>query len=422
MYLLYQRKSQKTKKMPDQEISILIKAVDEATATLKNIEKQMVSSGKNMQETSKNTANAFTKTQGALLQLGQVAQGVHNIFETYERVNLRLENAQDRVENATIRLKNAQDSLRQATQKLIDIEEKHQRDSITLERAKLNLERATKAYNHILIESGKESISTREAYLDLQDAQLDLADAQKLGTKKSQELKEAENDLKRKTEELKISENNLDIAQRKLTKTTNDAKWAYVDMGVQMISLSAQIPTMLKSLGDLGFGFNNLGGSVGGLSKNLVGVTTTFGGWTTAGVVGLAALGIAGIGFAVEDLNKKLKDLEEQDKKMQMETIVFAGGPAEEMMMRWSSMPKSVADANNATIPKFKEISDAWALYGANPITGKINEVDTGILGMALSFDTMKNESVPKINEVTDALNDIPTEIYTTHYIETVYV
>jgi exonuclease VII small subunit len=182
--------------MADSEIQIVIKAIDEASATLKKIEGTVASSNKSIQKTTENTGNAFTRTQGALLQLGQAAQSVHNIFETWQRRTIMVENAQDRLENATLRLKQANEDLVQATSKLIDIEKKHERDNLRLEDAQLSLEEAQLDLNDAINQYGKNSLEARRASLNLKNAQLDLADAQKLGTQKSEELATAQEDLR----------------------------------------------------------------------------------------------------------------------------------------------------------------------------------------------------------------------------------
>ena len=86
--------------MADSEISILIKAVDEVSATTKRIEDNL---GKMSSETAKQTktmGDSFKEAQGNLLILGQAASSVDRIFDSYNNLQLRLENASIRVEEA----------------------------------------------------------------------------------------------------------------------------------------------------------------------------------------------------------------------------------------------------------------------------------------------------------------------------------
>lgn len=95
----------------DDEVRILIKAVDEATATIERIEKKLDASNKMMQKSSENTAEAFDKQMGSLIVLGQAAGNVDRIFDSYNNMQLRLENSSERVANAQDRLRKAQYNL-----------------------------------------------------------------------------------------------------------------------------------------------------------------------------------------------------------------------------------------------------------------------------------------------------------------------
>jgi len=94
--------------MADAELAILIKAVDEVTATMKKIEGTLEDSNKNIQKQTEKTSEAFDKQMGSILVLGQAANSVDRIFDSYQNMQLRVENASERVEGAQDRLKDAQ--------------------------------------------------------------------------------------------------------------------------------------------------------------------------------------------------------------------------------------------------------------------------------------------------------------------------
>ena len=241
--------------MADSEIQILIKAVDQVTATMKGIESSLKTSNSNVQKSNQSLSDSFSKVQGAMLNLGQIAQGIHSIFETQERVTRNLENSQDRLQNAELRLSQATETLALAQQKLSDIEENHAKDSITLERAQFKLtdaQKELKVYTDRLAEGvtfgEKKQREYEEAILNVKEAQIDLTDAQNLGTKKAQELVEAAKSLKANQDAVTIANNQVERAERALAKTTEDAKWAYLDMGVQALSAAGNVGVFINTL------------------------------------------------------------------------------------------------------------------------------------------------------------------------------
>lgn len=94
--------------MADNEIQILIKAVDEFSTTLKKIETNTGKTFKEVEKSTESVGQSFTKLQGNLLVLGNAAASVDRIFDSYQNLQLRLENSTERVANATDRLSDAQ--------------------------------------------------------------------------------------------------------------------------------------------------------------------------------------------------------------------------------------------------------------------------------------------------------------------------
>ena len=93
--------------MVENTIEILIKAVDEMSATMKKIEAQLEKSNKNIQKQTQVTSKTFQDQTGNLLVLGQAASSVDNIFDSYQNMQLRVENSTERVNAATDRLRDA---------------------------------------------------------------------------------------------------------------------------------------------------------------------------------------------------------------------------------------------------------------------------------------------------------------------------
>jgi len=86
--------------MSESEIKIIVKAVDDASATLKQVENSTLSA-----------MDTFQKQTTALISLGNAAASVDSIFDSYQ-------NMQGRVENASIRVEEAQKNLRDAQYRL----------------------------------------------------------------------------------------------------------------------------------------------------------------------------------------------------------------------------------------------------------------------------------------------------------------
>src|SRR3990167_8641110 len=84
-------------------ITIIIRAVDEASKQLQLVNKQLEGMDKTFKQSTKTqvqATDAFKDANTQLLALGNVARGVDNIFISYTSLELRLENAQLRVIDA----------------------------------------------------------------------------------------------------------------------------------------------------------------------------------------------------------------------------------------------------------------------------------------------------------------------------------
>jgi hypothetical protein len=366
--------------MADEQIEILIKAVDEATATLKNIEDSVKNTADTSSEANEKLGNSFTRVQGAMLNLGQIAQGVHNIFEIQKNTTRLLENAQDRLENATIRLQQANQSLADAEQKVNDIEKNHARDSLTLEGAQISLEEAQNNYNDTLEKYGATALETRKAYLDVERAQADLTDAQNLGTDKAKELTKAQEDLTNKQDAVTIASNNVDRAQRQLEKTTEDAKWAYLDMGMQVISTVGNLGTFIKTMETAQV-----------VSKSMVGIEGL--GGVTAFLTG--PWGMA-IGIAAAALGGLL--LTQQNSKTSTDTFVTNENGAIKVINDLEASANRTDQAIGNMLAQQEALTKIQSTYGVN--TGTSTSMSNGpALSSSMKTqvaDVLYNISTPK--------------------------
>jgi hypothetical protein len=93
--------------MADEQIQILITAIDEVSATVNKIEESVTGMATESKKQTESMSNAFKEQTGNILILGQAANTVNNIFDSYDNLQLRLENATDRVSNAEDRLARA---------------------------------------------------------------------------------------------------------------------------------------------------------------------------------------------------------------------------------------------------------------------------------------------------------------------------
>jgi hypothetical protein len=419
--------------MAENEVQILIKAVDDATATLKKIEKQLDSTAKNSEKANQNLAQSFSKVQGAMLNLGQIAQGIHNVFEISERRTRNLENAQDRLEDSTLKLKQAQ-------QNLADVEKNHARDSLTLEKATIANQRAQEELKVYTDRLAKGVTFTNEKLKEYEDAQirakeaaLDLREAQGLQAEKARELSD-------KQDALTIANNGVERSQRSLNKVIGDAKWAYVDMGMQLLSVAGNLGTFIATL-------SRAAPAIGGLSTSIGGVTSAIGG-AGAGGVGIgtiaAGAGLIGaiVGLAAYLQYQDYKDYQDKIAALRKEFNDLTGSRPEAEL--------KIMDFQNSlmTGQPFSGMGDAIGQKvtiggGAQPI-GTVNFGNGGILGYLAgvqdsatnigttvipqlkvnwdaNFIKMAESTNRQVNDINESLDRIPNEIITYHRIITVY-
>jgi hypothetical protein len=404
--------------MADSEIQILIKAQDEATNVLKRIEGQVTQTAKNSEKANSSLSQSFTRVQGAMLNLGQIAQGVHNIFETGQRATRNLENAQDRLENATLRLKSANQDLTNSYKKLQDIEKAHLRDSLRLDQAQLNLEESTRNLKIAIARYGKDSFEARQATIDLKNAQFDLKDAQELSTQKAQELAEAQQNIKDKNDALTIATNNQERAQRGLEKATGDAKWAYVDMGVQLLAVAGNMATFASSIPAISTALGGVTSSAG-LASAAIGVGGT-------GLVGGLTM-LAGIGAISIPIYLYVHGMAEFSKAYNM---LFGGQteidytPSQMGMTRQlSTSPEAMAlNRKKMNLPEVDLSMFKTSLDEANTevdnmqqnVSDRVVIAQNGLAQIPISAEK-------EVFNVNLELDKIPKDIYTYHHIVTVY-
>lgn len=172
--------------MAENEIKILISAVDDATATLKKIEGQM---GIMQKEIAKSTDKAAKSTDdqiGSFIRLGAAANSLDNIMSSYQNLQLRLENSAERVANAQDRVTDAQDKLNKLTKDgksktddYIQAQKELERASRSLTIAENNQSRAQNAVLGIYINMAVQGLVLVKSYSELKLA-LDKATASAL--------------------------------------------------------------------------------------------------------------------------------------------------------------------------------------------------------------------------------------------------
>lgn len=280
--------------MAEAELQVLIKAVDEMSGTLKRIEN-------NTSKATTSLQNSFRSTQGAMLNLGQAALGVKNIFDIQENATRNLENATDRLENAKLRLKQATNDLEQAEKDLTDIQENQGKATLQLERAQLNLEDAQKAATFAINFYGKESRQAKEATIALKEAQFDLRDSQRAVRKESEDLAQAQQNIIDKQDAVQISTNNMERSQRALQKVINDNRFAFLNMGVQALAVAGNFASFLAAVPALIAGLSSIAVSVGAVT--IAGAPL----WAIILAITAAVVGIILVWKNWETMNERLK-------------------------------------------------------------------------------------------------------------------
>jgi hypothetical protein len=273
---------------------------------------------------------------------------------------------------------------------------------------------------------------------------MDLAEAQGLGAEKAKELKD-------KQDAATIASNNLDRATRGLSKAMGDANWAYVDMGMQALSVAGNLGTFYASVSKLTPAIGGLGTAAG----------TTSGAIGSVGGAGLAGVGLAGAlavlislpilahvqalgeaAKAYDALGGSIKTTTGEvaafvDNYQAMAETTGLGGTRQLMANPDVSMPGVSPDLINApagtwvnsTEPTTKSSQDKGpgGLIGwFNSLKQKSKETrEQELPALSMSFDTnmknMANTSQLQINNINADLDSIPNDIYTYHHIITVY-
>jgi len=412
----------------DERIEILIKAVDEATATMKNIEKQVVSTAKNSEKANQSLSQSFSAVQGAMLNLGQIALGVERIFGIHNDAVMRLENAHDRLEGATIRLKQAQQELLDVTRgfarEQLDVERATIADARAKEKLKVftdRLSKGVKFHGERLKDYEDAVLDAKEAELDLKDAQIKVSDQSKI--------------LKDKQDAVTIATNNQERAERGLEKATGDMTKAYIAMGVQILSVAGNmasfagnIPNVIKSIGGLSGAIGTAGGSTG-----------------VIGSIGalVPALGVAAGGMSLIWLAMK-QQADDYKKKVDEVTAQFGVLTGEDLNagMAYQAQQKFLIDSGQITGPT--DIDMTGINTNINPnlpsggYSGNISRLalpwvqaaraadeyktksELASRGINTSINTMSLNSNDQIDTIQVNLSEIPTDIYTYHHIITV--
>lgn len=135
--------------MAENEISIVITAVDNVSKQLDVISANIAKMSTASTEQTQKLGNAFQETTGTLLLFGQAVDKAEGISRTYENAQLRLENAQERLSNAQDRYADATSNVNDLVKQGITSGDKYTKALTEQERAgrsliisQNNLERA----------------------------------------------------------------------------------------------------------------------------------------------------------------------------------------------------------------------------------------------------------------------------------------
>jgi len=419
--------------MPENEIQILITAVDNVTAKMKDIESKLDKSNQNIENSNKKLGNSFNEQIKTLIAVGNIAQGLHNIWETYERVQRNVENANDRLENATIRLKRAQEDLNQVNKDAVQNQLNLEEATIMNRRAQEELKYFTDRLATGVSFTGEKLRDYEDAQIKAKQASIDLANAQADVTDEARKLKDAQDSVT-------MAQNGVDKATRGVQKATDDARWAYLDMGLQAGLLTANIVTLAEKFGILkmaGIGATTaeigaMGATAARTATAVTGVLAAIYGFGAA-MVALVTLGTAGyvnqlaaeaqaydtLGGAVDTTRIKMIDL---DQKMK-ETTGMGGtrqvgmtiNPANEAIFGKGGQAQFNKDNNITGGEDSGKEGGIWGwIKGLFTAQKKTEE-------LSVAYDKMSTQSVNDVNKIIVKLDEIPKDVYTYHHIITVY-
>lgn len=344
--------------MSAEQVSILISAVDNATATLEKINGSVQKLGVQMESTAtkSETLNTSMKSTGmsakeAVYSFAALGTAAMNLYYAYDRIS----DAQRNIEKADLRLDKAQKRL---TDLMIEYDkackdttadvEKLARAELTRDKAQQGVSKANDAVfeaqrnlNIAIRETGSFSYDTMKAQKDLQYAieNVDFAqrefgfaetDLTKTSTDKGAESEQAKNLL----EQIKLQEDTVDIQSQMLDemRQRKDEAWVTAIISVPLslttiIGSLAMIYSAIVGKGVAGTATQIATGAGGaaagtGITSTILGASgaggaTATGVLATAGGIGAASLGamgaatlgvamIGGYGFAVQEQQRRL--------------------------------------------------------------------------------------------------------------------
>src|SRR3990167_10412754 len=181
--------------MAESEISILIRAVDDATRTLNNVRgglEDLDKGTKSLNKTQESSNKTFQESTNSLIAVGNAVSTVDNIVSSYQ-------NLQIRTENAELRLIESRQSLQEQTQKLNG---------------------AQVEYNQAVRKYGENSSQAQEAAAKLRQENLNMETAVR----------------------------RLEIAQNNLARAQNAVFGSMLNIGVQSLGLIATLPTLIGGI------------------------------------------------------------------------------------------------------------------------------------------------------------------------------
>jgi len=248
--------------LADSQIEVVIKAVDEISGTIKNIEGKIDGLQKQAEANGHAIGKTFQDMGGAVLVLGQSVDRVIGIMNMWQNYNIRLENAQDRLLTSIDNVTKAQWNLEDATKAVAKAFQSIETAQKNLKKAQDDKKKADEELIKAQENVKKVMADSNSGASDIKKAYADLDKAQKNVTKTTEDVTTAEEDILtasenyeaaiRKQVEAKMA---LDAAnrimersERAVQKTQNDGIQVMLQMGLQSATLLLSIPTMVSSI------------------------------------------------------------------------------------------------------------------------------------------------------------------------------
>lgn len=263
----------------ENEIQILITAVDNMSAVMTKVEANLDKSNKAIQKQSEATSKGFQEQTGNLLILGQAVNSADRIWSSYQNMQLRIENATERVTGAQDRLADAQYELNKlmksgvaSAEDLQNAQRKVESASRGLTIAQNNLQRAQNKVFGTYVSMGLQAVTLIASFGKVKLAIIAMTKASwafiasplgvvlaaiavavGIGLWLWNDYKKKEEAVTIATEELNIANDNLIIAQESVVNAVKEVESAEKDLKEgekELLKVQEELLELQKDLTD----------------------------------------------------------------------------------------------------------------------------------------------------------------------------